>query len=67
MGTLRLRSWATTTTADILLFVALEHETQCGALLEVGAALSAGSVYLISRTNGASNIIPMFAGLQRSK
>ena len=35
--------------ADILLFVALEHETQCGALLEVGAALGAGrSVYLIS-------------------
>jgi hypothetical protein len=35
--------------ADILLFVALKHETQCGALLEVGAALSAGrSVYLIS-------------------
>ena len=28
--------------ADVILFVALEGERQCGALIEIGAALSAG-------------------------
>jgi hypothetical protein len=35
--------------ADVLLFVALEGETQCGAIAELGAALAAGKqVYLVS-------------------
>ena len=35
--------------SDVLLFVALKGERQCGALIEIGAALSAGKrVFLVS-------------------
>jgi len=38
-----------TSKADVVLFVALEGETQCGVLIEIGAALAAGKrVFIVS-------------------
>ena len=38
-----------TSKADVVLFVALEGETQCGVLIEIGAAMAAGKrVFIVS-------------------
>src|SRR5262245_27774784 len=38
-----------TSKADVVLFVALEGETQCGVLIEIGGALAAGKrVFIVS-------------------